>query len=93
MKCSNFAKFFQQGYLKQVRKRPDMFNDERVSSIFGNMEALYRFQSNFLRELEICIDWKEPHKSCIGGAFIRNVSEAASFRSIKELCTGFYDCR
>lgn len=61
-----------EGYLRQVRKRPDMFNDERVSSIFGNMEALYQFQSNFLKELEMCIDLKDPHKSCIGAAFIRN---------------------
>ncbi|XP_064103972.1 rho guanine nucleotide exchange factor 9-like [Macrobrachium nipponense] len=63
-----------EGYLRQVRKRPDMFNDEKISSIFGNMEALYQFQSNFLKELEMCIDWKDPHKSCIGAAFIRNVS-------------------
>ncbi|KAK3857217.1 hypothetical protein Pcinc_036514 [Petrolisthes cinctipes] len=60
------------GYLKQVRKRPDMFTNERISSIFGNMEALYQFQSNFLRDLETCIDWQEPHKSCIGATFIRN---------------------
>ncbi|XP_045597763.1 rho guanine nucleotide exchange factor 9 isoform X3 [Procambarus clarkii] len=60
------------GYLRQVRKRPDMFSDERISTIFGNMEALYQFQSNFLRELELCIDWQDPHKSCIGAAFIRN---------------------
>lgn len=51
-----------------------MFTDERVSTIFGNMEALYYFQSNFLRELEMCIDWQEPFKSCIGATFIRNVS-------------------
>lgn len=38
------------------------------------MEALYHFQSNFLRELEMCIDWQEPFKSCIGATFIRNVS-------------------
>ncbi|XP_063603642.1 uncharacterized protein LOC134779415 isoform X2 [Penaeus indicus] len=61
-----------EGYLRQVRKRPDMFTDERVSTIFGNMEALYHFQSNFLRELEMCIDWQEPFKSCIGATFIRN---------------------
>nr|XP_027206406.1 spermatogenesis-associated protein 13-like isoform X2 [Penaeus vannamei] len=61
-----------EGYLRQVRKRPDMFTDERVSTIFGNMEALYYFQSNFLRELEMCIDWQEPFKSCIGATFIRN---------------------
>ncbi|XP_071537361.1 uncharacterized protein RhoGEF3 [Panulirus ornatus] len=60
------------GYLRQVRKRPDMFSDERISTIFGNMEALYQFQSNFLRELEMCIDWQDPHKSCIGAAFTRN---------------------
>ncbi|KAK8741210.1 hypothetical protein OTU49_002558, partial [Cherax quadricarinatus] len=60
------------GYLRQVRKRPDMFSDDRISTIFGNMEALYQFQSNFLRELELCIDWQEPHKSCIGATFIRN---------------------
>lgn len=60
------------GYLLQVRKRGDMFNKERIATIFGNMEALYTFQSGFLKELEGNIDWQEPHKSCIGAIFIRN---------------------
>ncbi|XP_045128313.1 rho guanine nucleotide exchange factor 9-like isoform X4 [Portunus trituberculatus] len=60
------------GYLMQVCKRGDMFSKERIATIFGNMEALYHFQSGFLKELEECIDWQEPHKSCIGAIFIRN---------------------
>ena len=51
-----------------------MFSEDRVSSIFGNMESLFQFQSSFLQDLETCINWAEPHKSCIGDCFVKNVS-------------------
>lgn len=71
-----------QGYLVQVRKRPDMFTEENVSAIFGNVESLYVFQSDFLQQLELCIDWQQPHKSAIGQAFIRNVRNTLNVKSI-----------
>ncbi|GAB6028228.1 hypothetical protein CHUAL_002416 [Chamberlinius hualienensis] len=61
-----------EGYLKQVRKRPDMFSEERLSVIFGNIEQLYNFQSQFVSELEQCINWEDPHLSEIGSCFIKH---------------------
>ncbi|CAG0915521.1 unnamed protein product [Notodromas monacha] len=58
-----------QGYLHQVRRRPDMFTKEHVSTIFGNIEALYEFQSEFVGYLESKINTKQPHKSCVGECF------------------------
>lgn len=73
-----------------------MFCKERIATIFGNMEALYTFQSGFLKELEGSIDWQEPHKSCIGAVFIRNVSTtvcmlscAALFVLVVSICLYF----
>ncbi|CAL4061666.1 unnamed protein product, partial [Meganyctiphanes norvegica] len=72
-----------EGYLKQVQQRPDMFTQEHINTIFGNMEALYNFQSSFLSELEKCINWEQPHKSCIGECFIRQRGE---FEIYSEYC-------
>ena len=60
--------------MKQARRRPDMFNASRISAIFGNMEELYTFQTDFLQDLESCINWETLHESCVGEAFIKNVS-------------------
>ena len=70
------------GYLREVRKRPDMFTEENVSAIFGNVESLYVFQSDFLQQLELCIDWQQPHKSAIGQAFIRNVRKPSTSQPV-----------
>uniref|UniRef100_T1IW01 Spermatogenesis-associated protein 13 n=1 Tax=Strigamia maritima TaxID=126957 RepID=T1IW01_STRMM len=72
-----------EGYLKQVRKRPDMFPEERINAIFGNMEQIYNFQSGFLRKLEECIDWESPHQSCVGACF---VNHRDGFQVYSEYC-------
>uniref|UniRef100_A0A8C8ERT7 Rho guanine nucleotide exchange factor 9 n=1 Tax=Oncorhynchus tshawytscha TaxID=74940 RepID=A0A8C8ERT7_ONCTS len=36
-----------EGYLRQCRKRVDMFNDDQLRVIFGNIEDIYRFQMGF----------------------------------------------
>ncbi|KAH6938779.1 hypothetical protein HPB50_012438 [Hyalomma asiaticum] len=72
-----------QGYLAQVRRRPDMFSEERRATIFGNIEQLYEFQNSFLKHLESAIDWDQPHLSQIGGVFLENKQE---FKIYSEYC-------
>ncbi|XP_043229312.1 serine/arginine repetitive matrix protein 2-like isoform X1 [Amphibalanus amphitrite] len=59
-----------EGYLRQVVRRRDLFTDEHVTTIFGNIEELHRFQTEFLRRLESRVDRARPHASCIGAAFV-----------------------
>ncbi|UXI20095.1 huntingtin [Sarcoptes scabiei] len=60
------------GYLKPSRDRKDMFDEDRISRIYGNIEELYGFQSKFLKQLEQCIDWDNLNESRIGDCFLRN---------------------
>ncbi|XP_071949322.1 uncharacterized protein [Antedon mediterranea] len=60
-----------EGYVKQARKRPEMFSEEIIQTIFGNIEDIYVFQCRFLRKLTKRINQDEPHKSEIGSCFLR----------------------
>lgn len=82
----DFVKHLQdvvEGYLQQARRRPDMFSDERIRAIFGNMEALFAFQTGFLKQLEACINWDSLYESCVGDAFVKN---SAGFEIYSEYC-------
>lgn len=68
-----------QGYLKQCRKRRDMFSDEQLKIIFGNIEDIYRFQMGFVRDLEKQYNNEDPHLSEIGPCFLEHVSSFGSF--------------
>lgn len=70
---------FLQGYLKQCRKRRDMFNDEQLKIIFGNIEDIYRFQMGFVRDLEKQYNKEDPHLSEIGPCFLEHVSPFGNF--------------
>ncbi|OCT65814.1 hypothetical protein XELAEV_18042064mg, partial [Xenopus laevis] len=61
-----------EGYLKQCRKRRDMFSDEQLKVIFGNIEDIYRFQMGFVRDLEKQYNNEEPHLSEIGPCFLEH---------------------
>lgn len=63
-----------QGYLRQCKKRVDMFNDDQLKVIFGNIEDIYRFQMGFVRDLEKQYNTEEPHLSEIGPCFLEHVS-------------------
>ncbi|CAH6780164.1 Arhgef9 [Phodopus roborovskii] len=63
-----------EGYLKQCRKRRDMFSDEQLKVIFGNIEDIYRFQMGFVRDLEKQYNNDDPHLSEIGPCFLEHVS-------------------
>ena len=63
-----------QGYLKQARKRTDMFTEEKIAKIFSNIEQIYEFHQEILRQLEECFVEDDPCASEIGSVFLNNVS-------------------
>lgn len=69
-----------QGYFRQCKKRRDMFNDDQLRVIFGNIEDIYRFQMGFVRDLEKQYNTEEPHLSEIGPCFLEHVSIFVSLR-------------
>lgn len=63
-----------QGYIRQCRKHPDMFTELQLETIFSNIEDIYRFQRQFLKDLEKKYNKDEPHLSEIGSCFLLQVS-------------------
>ncbi|XP_059175095.1 uncharacterized protein LOC131955133 isoform X2 [Physella acuta] len=62
-----------EGYVKQARKRPEMFPIEKVTVIFSNIEEIYEFARQLLDRLECCINHHQPHLSQIGQCFLDKV--------------------
>ena len=62
-----------QGYVKQCRKYNKLFDEEKVETIFSNVEAIYSFQKDFLRELEASINLDKMEDTQIGEVFVNNV--------------------
>uniref|UniRef100_A0A8C5HFI0 Rho guanine nucleotide exchange factor 4 n=1 Tax=Gouania willdenowi TaxID=441366 RepID=A0A8C5HFI0_GOUWI len=67
-----------EGYIKQCRKRTDMFTEEQLRTIFGNIEDIYRFHRKFLKGLEKKFNKDTPHRSEIGCCFLEHVSPCLS---------------
>ncbi|XP_035288275.1 uncharacterized protein arhgef9a isoform X3 [Anguilla anguilla] len=76
------------GYLKQCKKRRDMFNDDQLKVIFGNIEDIYRFQMGFVRDLEKQYNTEEPHLSEIGPCFLEHQD---GFWIYSEYCNNHLD--
>ncbi|KAJ3611134.1 hypothetical protein NHX12_021150 [Muraenolepis orangiensis] len=72
-----------EGYIKQCRKRTDMFTEEQLRTIFGNIEDIYRFQRKFLKGLEKRFNKDKPHLSEIGGCFLEHQTD---FQIYSEYC-------
>ncbi|KAJ8919125.1 hypothetical protein NQ315_012110, partial [Exocentrus adspersus] len=82
----DFVKVLQdvaEGYISECRKRTDMFSEEQIDTIFINLEDILKFQSAFLKDLESCINWEAPYKSCVGGCFLKHRS---GFKMYSDYC-------
>ncbi|XP_036357918.1 uncharacterized protein LOC115210255 isoform X6 [Octopus sinensis] len=60
-----------QGYVVQAKKRPDMFPDDKISTIFGNLEDIYTFSKKFFKSLEVSLK-DDLHQSEVGHCFIEH---------------------
>nr|BAA36290.1 PEM-2 [Ciona savignyi] len=61
-----------QGYLTRCRNRSDMFSDEILNTLFGNIEDIYLFQREFAAELEASLDNVSTHATNIGNVFLKH---------------------
>ncbi|XP_035981129.1 rho guanine nucleotide exchange factor 4 isoform X5 [Fundulus heteroclitus] len=72
-----------EGYIKQCHKRTDMFTEEQLRTIFGNIEDIYKFQRKFLKDLEKKFNNEQPHLSEIGCCFLEHQTD---FQIYSEYC-------
>ena len=63
-----------QGYVREAKKRPEMFPIEKVTVIFSNIEEIHLFASDLLASLEQQVNPDEPHLSQLGQCFLDHVS-------------------
>lgn len=61
-----------EGYIRQCRKHTAMFTVAQLTTIFGNIEDIYKFQRTFLKDLEKQYNKEEPHLSEIGSCFLQH---------------------
>ncbi|XP_073097709.1 rho guanine nucleotide exchange factor 4 isoform X2 [Manis javanica] len=72
-----------EGYIRQCRKRADMFSEEQLRTIFGNIEDIYRCQKAFVQALEQRFNRARPHLSELGACFLEH---QAGFQIYSEYC-------
>ncbi|XP_064805529.1 spermatogenesis-associated protein 13 isoform X2 [Oncorhynchus masou masou] len=59
-----------EGYIRQCSKHPGMFTELQLKTIFSNIEDIYKFQRQFLKDLERKYNTDQPHLSEIGACFL-----------------------
>lgn len=57
-----------------------MFTELQLKTIFSNIEDIYKFQRQFLRDLEKKYNREEPHLSEIGACFLLQVNLTLIFQ-------------
>ncbi|XP_028920016.2 rho guanine nucleotide exchange factor 4 isoform X1 [Ornithorhynchus anatinus] len=72
-----------EGYIKQCRKRADMFTEEQLRTIFGNIEDIYKCQKKFVKALEKKFNKEYPHLSEVGSCFLEYETD---FQIYSEYC-------
>ncbi|XP_043847927.1 rho guanine nucleotide exchange factor 4 isoform X1 [Dromiciops gliroides] len=72
-----------EGYIKQCRKRADMFTEEQLKTIFGNIEEIYKCQKRFVKALEKKFNREHPHLSELGSCFLEYQND---FQIYSEYC-------
>ncbi|XP_041735988.2 uncharacterized protein LOC121569250 isoform X2 [Coregonus clupeaformis] len=72
-----------EGYIRQCRKNPGMFTELQLKTIFSNIEDIYKFQRQFLKDLEKKYNTDQPHLSEIGACFL---SQGEGFSIYSEYC-------
>ena len=63
-----------QGFLKKCRENTKLFDHQKIETVFSNVEQVYLFQRDFLRDLESRVDHHRMEESQIGEVFVANVS-------------------
>ena len=63
-----------QGYFKRCQEHSKLFASEKIELIFGNVDMIYLFHKDFLKELETVVDRKRIDDTHIGMIFVANVS-------------------
>ena len=66
--------FSLQGYLEKVRQEKSLFTAADAETILGNIEELYHFHKEFLKELQQAIKFDRMEESIVGHLFIKHVS-------------------
>nr|KAG5708226.1 hypothetical protein BaRGS_021160 [Batillaria attramentaria] len=72
-----------EGYLKQAKKRPEMFPIEKVTVIFSNIEEIFDFATKLLSELQASVNKEQPHLTEFGQCFLNKTQQ---FEIYSEYC-------
>nr|CAD2166709.1 unnamed protein product [Meloidogyne enterolobii] len=60
------------GFLEQCRRRRELFPEERILRIFGNLELIYSLHTNIFKELLNVLDEEKPESTCLANVFLKN---------------------